>query len=260
VSLEGNLVPEAFATGLRRWMAPQVYVIEYLPAIAPDRYRIRVLDMATGELSLPVNLRAKADPVDSEMAAVSRDQVMATGGDLLFTLYRGRHPGEARDYAFVHVLSTSTRGVWCQVLPHWLELDEHPGTVAVSADESTLYVASAVGAVAEFDIGAILDPDREPVAARVVRTLPTGEAEPALAVGPSGPVLAQGRAVVWLDDQLVVTAEVGASSPVEALATTPDGDAIVVGDGRVEVLSVDGSVASMALPAGLTTATKLWPG
>ena len=43
--LAGNFEPEAFATS-----GSSLFVIEYLPPMAPDRYRVRKLDLETGEV------------------------------------------------------------------------------------------------------------------------------------------------------------------------------------------------------------------
>lgn len=260
VTLDGNVVPEAFSAETEAWEPPQLYVVEYLPARAPDRYRVRLLDMASGQLSWPVNLRNKRVVVDTEMAGISRDQVVATSRGLLFTLYRGRHPGDDHDYAFVHTLSWFG-GVWCLGVPDALGLDRAAGAVAVTPDESTLYVASAGGGVAAYDIDAILDPGRDPVASTVARTGPRGDARPALAVGAEGPVVAQGNRVVWLDaSDLEVTATTIAAFDVEALTVAPDGRVFVAGDGRLQLVAPESSSNPVQLPAKTGTVTKLLPG
>ena len=77
VTLAGNVVPEAFSTELGTGRAPFVFLLEYLPAAAPTHYRVRVLDPVSGALSWPFNLRQKELSVDTEMAGISRDQVVA---------------------------------------------------------------------------------------------------------------------------------------------------------------------------------------
>ena len=236
VTLPGNFVPEAFSTEPSGGQAPSVFLVEYLPADAPTHYRVRVLDWATGELRWPSNLRDKVQAVDTEMAGISRDQVVAADRGLLFTLYRGHHAGEGEDYAFVHVLGM-TGGVWCLEVPAALGLGAAPGAVAVSPDERTLYVASANGALAEYDIDAVLDPQRDPSATRVTSGLPAGDARPALTVAEHGPVLAQAGAVAWVDARsLEVFAEHALGSSISALAGG-DGDRVVAAtaDGVVVV-------------------------
>jgi len=259
VTLDGNVVPEAFSSRPKPGEAPQLYAVEYLPADAPQRYRVRVLDLGTGELSWPRNLRFKA-PVDTEMAGVSRDQVVASRRGLLFTLYRGRRPGDDHDYAFVHVLSASG-GVWCLGVPNELRLDRSPGVVAVSPDESTLYVASAAGGLALYEIDVILDGARSPDASVVVTGLPSGERGPALGATAAGPILAQGNDVVWLEaEDLSVTQRATAEVPVEALTVASGGRVVVAGDGRLQVVAPGSTAAPVELPAGVTAVTKLLPG
>ena len=66
------------------------------------------LDLTTGAVGLPVNLRDKATPVDETMAGTSRTQVYASGEDLLFTLYQPvSTDGGAWEYGFVHTLATA---------------------------------------------------------------------------------------------------------------------------------------------------------
>src|SRR4051794_41955439 len=62
-----------------------VFVIEYL---AEDTYRVRVIDTASGQLGLPLNLRDKSQTVDEVMTAVSRTAVFEPNNQLLFTLYQ----------------------------------------------------------------------------------------------------------------------------------------------------------------------------
>ncbi|HEX4981679.1 MAG TPA: hypothetical protein VFV63_08275 [Ilumatobacteraceae bacterium] len=162
-TLEGNFHPEAFGISDGPDGVPDtVYVLEYLPADAPTHYRVRVLQTATGDVGLPVNLRDKASQVDATMAGVSRTQVVSDhDGGLLFTLYRGvAGEGDRHGYAFVHTLGLAG-GVWCLDIAHEMELDTQPGALVVAGDR--LVVASANGTIGSYDIAAVLDPAREPV-------------------------------------------------------------------------------------------------
>ena len=231
--------PGGLLHGARDRPAPFVFLLEYLPAAAPTHYRVRVLDPVSGALSWPFNLRQKELSVDTEMAGISRDQVVAADRGLLFTLYRGHHAGEDASYAFVHVLGMGG-GVWCLAVPAELDLAAVPGAVAVSPDESTLYVASANGSLATYEIDAVLDADRDPSASVVVHGLPAGGDRPALAVTDAGIVLAQGAGVVWLDDRLAPVAEVRLDATVSALGTTRDGDVVAAAGDRLVVLPAAG--------------------
>jgi hypothetical protein len=64
------LVPEAFSNAFQEGgdgLPIGVFVIEYL---AEHTYRVRVIDTASGELGLPLNLRDKSQTVDEVMTAV----------------------------------------------------------------------------------------------------------------------------------------------------------------------------------------------
>lgn len=189
--LDGNVVPEAIGSTLHADGVPaQLFLLEYLPADAPTRYRVQVLDTETGELTLPLNLRDKLGPrVDQEMAGVTRGQVLADEQGLLFTLYRGTSDmPHGHPYAFVHTLDLFD-GVWCLDLPSEMRLEELSGALAVGGDR--LYVASANGLVGAFDIANIREP-QGPVEMLWVVELPNagGLGRPAIAAGPDGAVVA----------------------------------------------------------------------
>lgn len=259
VTLAGNVVPEAFSTELGTGRAPFVFLLEYLPAEAPTHYRVRVLDPVSGQLSWPFNLRDKTQPVDTEMAGISRDQVVAADRGLLFTLYRGHHAGEGTDYAFVHVLGMAG-GVWCLAVPTELDLATVPGAVAVSPDESTLYVASANGLLATYDIDAVLDAERDPSASRVGGGLPGGDERPALTVAERGPIVAQGGTVVWLDTDLLRTAEVRLDATVTALGATSGDEVIAAAGGGLVALTAGGAGgAVVALPEEVGRVSLILP-
>lgn len=187
----GNFVPEAIGSTPRTDGVPaQIFLLEYLPADAPTHYRVQVLDTATGQLSLPLNLRDKlGPPVDQEMAGVTRGQVLAEEHGLLFTLYRGTSDmPHGHPYAFVHTLDLFD-GVWCLDIPAELQLDELPGALAVADDR--LYVASANGRVGAYDIGDIRKPSGSLDMLWVTkRPTGTGRDRPAIAAGPDGAVVA----------------------------------------------------------------------
>lgn len=189
--LTGNFVPEAIGSTLRTDGVPaQLFLLEYLPADAPTRYRVRVLDTDTGELGLPLNLRDKLGPrVDQQMAGVTRGQVLASELGLLFTLYRGTSDmPHGHPYAFVHTLDLFD-GVWCLEIPAAMRLEELPGALAVAGDR--LYVASANGTVGAYDISAIAHPQGSVDMLWVVQLGPVGGREqPAIAAGPDGAVVA----------------------------------------------------------------------
>ncbi|MFC3502773.1 YncE family protein [Micromonospora krabiensis] len=157
--LPGNVVPEAFTrdgTGL--------FVIDWLPPARPDRYRVRVVDLATGTAG-PLQTRAKAlvpPGAEEEMRGDGRQAVLAPDRSTLYTLYTHqadhRHtrdllsgrPGNV--HAFVHTLHLGDRWAYCVDLPH--PFGAGPASchaIAVSPDGRSLFVADvASGTVAEI--------------------------------------------------------------------------------------------------------------
>ena len=106
MELPGNLEPEAFSAAGER-----LFVLDYLPPAAPDRYRVRMVNLATGKLE-PLLTPAKSvvpPGAEEEMRGEGRQAVYDAGRQLLFTLYThqpdhlhtrdllaGARPGAAR--------------------------------------------------------------------------------------------------------------------------------------------------------------------
>jgi hypothetical protein len=230
--LDGNLVPEALGTEHRADGLPaMVFMLEYLPAEAPTRYRVRVLDTVTGVLSLPANLRDKLGPrVDQEMAGVTRGQVLSGAHGLLFTLYRGTSDmPDGHPYAFVHTLGLYD-GVWCLDIPAEMELDRVPGSLATHGDR--LYVASANGTVGAYSIDDLLNPTGPVEMLWVERAVVAGgSAAPAIAADEDGVVMA------W--PGVSGFTSVGPDGTVDALIVGPaDVEAIALHD-RIRVAIAD---------------------
>ena len=85
VELPGNLEPEAFdITG------QVLFVLDYLPPVAPDRYRVRVVDLHPRQLQpLFTRLKSVVPPgAEEEMRGEGRQAVYGTRkARQLFTLY-----------------------------------------------------------------------------------------------------------------------------------------------------------------------------
>ncbi|WBB68476.1 hypothetical protein [Micromonospora sp. WMMD812] len=159
LELPGNFVPEAFTDD-----RGGLFVLEWLPPAAPDRYRVRVVDLATTAPG-PLSTRAKV-PVppgaEEEMRGDGRQAVLAPDRTTLYTLYTHqddhRHtrdlvsgrPGNV--HAFVHTLNLVERWAYCVDLPH--PFGAGPAschTTAVTPDGRRLFVADvASGTVAEI--------------------------------------------------------------------------------------------------------------
>lgn len=127
LDLSGNLEPEAFDSS-----GQFLFVLDYLPPTAPDRYRVRAIDLTSGTPQ-PLVTRAKAvvpPGAEEEMRGEGRQAVHDPVRRQLFTLYTHQpdhlHTRElvngARDaaphvHAFVHTLHLTERWAYCIDLP-----------------------------------------------------------------------------------------------------------------------------------------------
>lgn len=155
-ALGGNFEPEAFSTDDRR-----LYLIEYLPAAAPERYRVRILKLSSGRVSRIGRLKSAAP---DQMRGTGRTQILAPSEDVLYTLYTRQSPNRAHGgaisarrhrpvYAFVHTLNL--REGWA----HCIDLPVPFGTgiattsaLATSLNGGRLFVADpSTGALAAID-------------------------------------------------------------------------------------------------------------
>jgi DNA-binding beta-propeller fold protein YncE len=134
----GNLDPEAFSAD-GTWL----YVIDFLPATAPDRYSVRRVDLATGHIQAVPD---RDGSVRAPMPGYAQAQVMSPDGTRLYTFYASAEPitGDDGDqyHAWIHVLDLAHG--WA----HCLELDEDiakaggaNAALALNADGSRLYVS-----------------------------------------------------------------------------------------------------------------------
>ncbi|PZV93637.1 hypothetical protein SAMN05443287_102610 [Micromonospora phaseoli] len=230
--LPGNVVPEAFTHDLAG-----LFVLEWLPPNAPDRYRVRVVDLATG-VPGPLSTRDKA-PVpagaEEEMRGDGRQAVLAPNRTVLYTLYthqpdhqhtRDRISGRPGSdvHAFVHTLHLQQRWAYCVDLPHPFGEGAADGhAMAITPDGSRLYVADvSSGAVAEISTG-------ELTVRRTVR-LATGTGPAFAAADGERLFLGTGAAVRAVDlAGLNVAAERPVREPVTGLVLSPDGSHLYVG-------------------------------
>lgn len=229
--LVGNFEPEAFSVDDGR-----LFLIQYLPALAPSSYRVAVLDLATGAVG-PVYGRFKSPP--ERMPGVRLAQVFDPTAEQLYTLYTNRTPAHFHDHwqdasygdnevSFVHVLNLREGWAFCAGLPR--SLWGQPGSaqaMAPSPDGGTLYVVDSMRQlVAEMDTETLRitrtrhvnlgDPDRGPTSA---------------AVSPDGAVLWVGVAggVSRIEtDTLAVSGRSTFTAPVRGLASSEDGDRLFV--------------------------------
>ncbi|WP_433825705.1 YncE family protein [Actinoplanes sp. CA-015351] len=275
--LPGVIEPDAFTSD-----ASGLFVLEWLPATAPDHYRVRLLDLNSGELH-PLNTRDKT-PVppgaEEEMRGEGRQAVLSADGAMLFTLYT-HQPGHAhtRDllsgrpgnaHAFVHVLHLTDGWAYCLDLPHPFGTSA-PQAHALAADARHIAVADlGAGKIAYADpstltITRVLD---VPPAASAFSKPPSASAfsRPPAASAFSKPPAASaflkltathafvggGDTVTALDRSTdAVTASRSLPGPLRGLALTPDGL-------RLHAATAD-QVHCLKTPSGTPTGTTPIP-
>jgi hypothetical protein len=216
--LDGNYEPEAFSVDGTR-----LFLIQYLPARAPERYRIQQLDLESGEVRGVLNVESGDE--QHEMAGVAGARVLARDGERLYTLYTGAD----RDYAFVHVIDLVEGYTHCIFLPDGMGLAPGTTTLALSPDGSRLYVVDHAAAM-------VVEADTESVSITrsvEIPTLPRGGS--AAAVGTDGTLYtATGNRVMALAaEDLSSTRSWNAEREVLALQTDGDRLAVVQYDGIV---------------------------
>ncbi|MEU8262586.1 hypothetical protein AB0C02_18375 [Micromonospora sp. NPDC048999] len=229
--LRGNFVPEAFTEDLAG-----LFVLEWLPARAPDRYRVRVVDLATRTPG-PLSTRVKT-PVppgaEEEMRGDGRQAVLAPNRSTLYTLYTHqpdhRHtrdlisgrPGNA--HAFVHTLNLVERWAYCVDLPH--PFGEAPASghaLAIGPAGDRLYVLDVTsGTVAEIST--------EELAVRGTAALAQGTGRAHAAAGPDRLFVGAGTEVRALElERFGAASGWSVREPVTGLVLSPDGRHLYVG-------------------------------
>jgi len=255
--LTGVVEPDAFTqdgTGL--------FVLEWFPAEAPERYRVRRLDLASGALE-PLLTRDKS-PVppgaEEEMRGDGRQAVLSPDRQLLYTLYT-HQPGHlhTRDllagraggvHAFVHVLHLVQGWAYCLDLPDPFGTGPAEGhAVAVSADGQRLAIASAAtGSVAYAAVATGSQPfdGTTPVTIERMVTVPAAAGTAGLAFAPDRQrlLLGSGRTVTVLDPGGTVAAQWPVPAAVRGIGANRDGSRVYVG-GAEEVLWLDASTGAV---------------
>ncbi|TDB81868.1 YncE family protein [Micromonospora sp. KC721] len=229
--LPGNVVPEAFTDD-----RSGLFVLEWLPPHAPDRYRVRVVDLATGTAAALSTRDKRPVPAgaEEEMRGDGRQAVLAPNRTILYTLYTHQpdhqhtrdlvsgRPGDV--HAFVHTLHLGGRWAYCIDLPH--PFGEGPANghaMALSPDGSRLLVTDVTsGAVAEIST--------EELTVRRTATL-AGGTGPAYAVADRDRlIVGAGRTLRVVDlAGLRVAAERPVRDPVTGLLRGPGGARLYVG-------------------------------
>jgi DNA-binding beta-propeller fold protein YncE len=240
-----------------------LFVLEWLPPQAPDRYRVRLLELASGAMQ-PLLTRNKVPvPVgaEEEMRGDGRQAVLSPDRQVLYTLYTHqpdhRHtrdliagrPGGA--HAFVHVLQLTERWAYCLDLPH--PFGEGPAeghAVAISADGHRL-------AVVDVTSGSLAYADTAALTIERVVPVPAAEDSASLALAPDGRrvFVGAGTTVTVLDRNTdTVIARWPVPDPIRGLALSPDAARVYAG-GADEVVWLDatsGTLRGRAAVDGLT--------
>lgn len=143
LTLGGNYEPEAVSVD-----GSTLFVIRYLPAHKPNRYQVRQLDVATGEVS---GVYTPDAHLQEAMGGTARVQAAAADGTRLYTLYTIGSGDSKR--AFIHTLGLDEKWAHCIDLPSSFATKAQSATaLALSPDGDRLYVTNSVtGGMAEID-------------------------------------------------------------------------------------------------------------
>jgi DNA-binding beta-propeller fold protein YncE len=252
--LRGNFEPEAFAANDR-----QLFMIEYIPAMAPDRYRVRRLNLKTGAVR-PIGRTKLSAP--EQMRGTGRMQVLAPDGNQLYTLYTQQGPnyahGEPEHHspdqnAFVHVLNL--RHGWAHCIDLAMPFGMGSATASaldVSEDGRNVFVADWTnGALARIDT------QRLRVRKMTVVELGTADDQTFVEVSDDGSLFVAGnREVAVIDqDSLTVVDRWSFSDEVMGLALSSDGESVYVGQSE-SIAVVDreaGEVRRRVAAPGITS-------
>jgi hypothetical protein len=198
LDLPGNVEPDAVSPD-----GAALFVLEWLPAQAPDRYRVRMVDLPGGSPQ-PLLTRDKLPvPAEEEMRGAGRQAVLSPDREILYTLYTHQADHQhTRDlvagrpggvHAFVHVLHLAQRWAYCLDLPEPFGHGPAAGhALALSPDGRRLLVADITG-------GRLADADTESLTLTGVTPVPTGPGVASLAAAPGRRFLGVGGLVYDLD-------------------------------------------------------------
>lgn len=236
----------------------RVYVIEYTGASDQSSYRVRVYEIAAGQLGsyTVVDKGGSVEP----MTGVRLSSVASPDGQWLYSVYAREKAG-----AFVHALNLSQPYAFCLDLPGsgWSSsTDAFQWSLALSADGRHLYAANgAMGVVTQIN-------NLDGYTPTVVRTGHVGSSGPTAGLvaqdvqakefGPNGSllshddqtlVMAGKTGVIWVDTAtLRARTRALTGWTVWSLAGSPDGNVVYV-------LNDAGAIAALSMVDGRTAAS-----
>ena len=193
------------------------------------------------------------------MTAVSRTAVFEPNNQLLFTLYQDATEDGENVGSFIHTLGSVQR----RVVPRCAQ-GARPRRPSRRARRSTpngsrLFAASSTGGVAGFEVSDITTAGPAMPEARQTAALDDSAARVAIGASANEVVVALGGKLFRLDP---ATLEVRDSftwdMDVEALTALDDGSIVIVGTGRMTMVSPDDQImAERILPAGMNEVTRV---
>ncbi len=229
-TLWGNFEPETFSTD-----EGTLFLLEFFPPTDPDRYFVRQLDLASGDITgVETPDQEGGIELNPEMRGHARAQVMAPDGSFLFSLYTiesGEAPVHDPDdpgtdrWAFVHTLNLEEKWSHCIFLPLPFGTGSEPAlSLGISGDGEDLFVIDAsTESVARIDARELRVDTVEKIPG-----LSSSEARP-VAVGPEVVYIGLGDSVLEMGRETLIPSAafiVGTGSgnlPVYGLELAPDG-------------------------------------
>lgn len=258
-TLKGNFEPETFSTDEKT-----LFLLEFFPPTAPDRYFVRQLDLETGLItSVSTPDQELGIELNPEMRGHARAQAMAPNGTYLFSLYTiGSGEAPVHDptdlgtdrWAFVHTLNLEEKWSHCIFLPPpFGTAAESAMSLGISGDGKHLFVIDAgTENVARIDANT-LEIERVQEIPGLGSQLPRP-----VTVGPDVVYIGLGDSVLEMDrESLIPNAAFVVSTgsgtlPVLGLELAPDGRTLRVAHGS--------SISVLEMPDGRVIATLTSPG
>ncbi|MGH2663783.1 MAG: YncE family protein [Actinomycetota bacterium] len=227
--LGGNFEPEAFSPD-----GESLYMLTYLPAAAPEAYRVVRLDLFDGTVQ-PVFTNSKS--IVETMSGTRLEQVTTSDGSMVHTLYTTQPPAELTDVrashaahsghstqpvAFVHVLDAENGWAHCVALPRaFWGGDATAEAMAPSPNGRHLYVVDA-----DRDLVAVMDTRKMQVVQEATVDFGTGDGDVRATVSSDGASLyvARGPQITRLDTATLQPVDRWTTEgPVSGLGVGPNG-------------------------------------